>query len=167
MRFLFCLTIVLGTAALCHSATAEQAWKYSETVDELTQKNLKSLAVADETGKHFLVLQDSDGQMSMALITNGIGDAIFPDTVATQTVDVTIRGSKTKPVVIPFSTIPQNLTTAKTAMKPRPARALLSGEFVILGVNKTGKRYKFPTSGEGREGLQEALEKIAPLAESH
>lgn len=164
-----CSTLLTAPFFLCACfsvSLAEESWKYDESVDELTNESVRTLAIADETGQHFLVLNDAEGKMTLLLVTKGLGHSIFPDSVARPTVDITIRGSKTNAVVIPFSTIPQNLTTVKTAMKPGPARKLLGGEFVILGINKTGKRYKFPTSGDGREGLQEALDKIAPQEDS-
>ncbi len=166
MRLAALSVAAIVLAACVPASLAEEAWKYNESVDELTTKRVKTLAVADETGKHFLALTDSEGKMTLVLVTNGLGDAIFPDSVAQPKVDITIRGSETKSVVVPFSTIPQNLTTAKTAIKPGTARNLFGGEFVILGINKTGKRYKFPTSGDGREGLRAALDKIVPLPES-
>lgn len=156
------LAVCIQTAAFCE----EPRWQYREAKDDLTEEIVKSIAVIDETGKHVLVLSDAGGKLRLTLTTNGLGDAIFPDSVQKNTVEVTIRGSKTKAKVIPLATIPQNLTSAHVRVDPKAATEFLSGDFVIIQINKTGKRYRFPTSGEGLEGFHDAIAKVARSEES-
>jgi hypothetical protein len=56
----------------------------------------------------------------------------------------------------------------KTAGAPCSVKAakekIFAGESVTVELSKTGKRYKFPTKGQGCEGLQEAVAKAVEIA---
>jgi hypothetical protein len=160
----FVAAVVFSSACVA----AEQRWKSNESVDDINNTQVRTVAVVAEDGKSVLLLHVEEGKKSKLMLIPK--EVMFPDKTDMEAkrmhIEVALRSTKMEKPVSGLWVMPW--MDYKTAGAPCSVKAakekIFAGESVTVELSKTGKRYKFPTKGQGCEGLQEAVAKAVEIA---
>jgi hypothetical protein len=146
------------------ASPSEPRWKLTVNEDEISGETMHSLGVATDDGS-VLVLTTREGKPPLLNIMPAKRTCtIFPDgtdlTNKSMSVNVTIRSSvMKKPHSSSWQMLWMNYGQAFTPVSASLAKEVFSGDSVTVQFDKTGKRIKFRTAGEGLDGFAEALDK--------
>jgi hypothetical protein len=151
-------------AALVTPATgAEKRWKLTAEEDEISGEKMHSLAVAADDGSVLVLTTRKDKEPILTLVPAKGRVTIFPDKtdIANKAMFVNLSMRSTvmdKPHSASWRMSWMDYGKAFTTVDEELARKVLSGDSVTFQFDKMGKRIKFPTKGEGLEGLAEAID---------
>jgi hypothetical protein len=157
-------------AVFCAVASAEQQFKYQDSVDPISNEPVRSVAVNDTTGKAALVFRAENGKKpTMTLVTT---DAMFPDKVDAKSkmmgINVTFRSSvmdKPKSGVFVMPWMNYKSAACVVSNDDTLTKKIAGAETMTVQLDKTGVRYTFPLSGEGFDGFDEAIGKVSEVAD--
>lgn len=157
-------------AISCAVASAEQRFKYEDSVDPISNESVRSVAVSDTTGNAALVFRAENGKKpTMTLVTN---DTMFPDKVDAESkmmgINVTFRSNvmdkpKSGMFVMPW----MNYESAACLVSNGDTltKKIAGADTITVQLDKTRVRYTFPLSGEGFDGFDEAIGKVSEVAD--
>jgi hypothetical protein len=160
--------IVAAVAMCVAGVAAEPRWKYDEKKDDITGEKVRTVAVVADDKASMLALSVTEGKRAKLVLMPK--DVMFPDKVSAESkrmgIDVTMRSTAMdKPVAGKWTMPWMDYKSCSAATGTAFAQTkVFGGESVTFQLDKTGKRYKFMTQGEGMEGLQEAVAKVAEIA---
>lgn len=162
----------IATAAVAFSAfTAignELRWTLKEQIDDITAKKVRVVGLAGEDGKSVLVLRAEEGKRPALSVVPAM--SIFPDTTDIESkamgVEITLRSTAMEsPRSGTWRMAWMNYKSAATSLsKDEALTKVFAGDSITLQFDKTGRRFKFRTSGAECEGLKEAVAKALELA---
>ena len=164
------LVVVIACVVIGGSSVprcAEPEFKYSESVDKLTNANQRQLIVVAEDGKSTIELRQTDGKPGLQIFIDPT-KTIFPDVVDTATggsmsVSVTLRSSiMEKPTAVRCGMNMMQYDFCYFNVAPKSAQKLFSGDFITLQMARTGDVMTFPTGGDD---FNAAVSKVVAPAE--
>lgn len=149
-------------------AHAELRWKSTEAVDDISGTKVRTVAVVGEDNKSALVLRAEEGKkLTLTLVPNTV---LFPDKTDVESkvmgILITMRSTvMEKPLSGMWRMAWMDYKSASVSCKRDTAVSkVFAGDSVTVQLDKTGKRFKFATKGDGLEGLQEAVSKAVEIA---
>ena len=159
---------VCMVASLAVNAEAEQRWKYSEATDDINNTKVRTVGVVADDGKSVLLLRVEDGKRPLLMLMPN--QVMFPDkndpSAKSMGIEISMRSTAMEKPISGMWRMPW--MDYKQAQVPCDVAAaknkVFGGDSVTLQLDKAGKRFKFPTKGEGCEGLQDAVEKAVEIA---
>lgn len=162
------LLVVLVALGIAPTTLAvEQRWSYEEKEDELSGKKYRLVVIAsDDTKAAFnLFVEEGDRLARLQLVTK---EVMFPDKTnvesKTMSIAATVRSTAmSKPATGNWNMKWMNYKFAYVNVSRKSAGFCFGGDSVVIQLDKTGKRFKFPTKGEDCEGFQEAVSKVLEL----
>lgn len=158
-----CVVIGGSSVARC----AEPEFRYSESLDKLTNATQQQLIVVADDGKSTIELRQTDGKPELQIFINP-KKTIFPDVVDTATggsmsVGVTLRSSQMeKPTTVRCGMNMMDYDFCYFNVGPKSAQKLFSGDFITLQMARTGDVMTFPTGGDD---LNAAVSKVVAPAD--
>lgn len=165
----YAITAMVFAATLGQQiASGEQRWRLDENKDDISGKLVRTVAIVGEDSKSAIVIRVEEGQK--ATLTIAPADTIFPDKVDVESksmhVKVTMRSAAMEePKTVAFRMPWMNYKAASCPIsKDAAINRVFAGDSVAFQFDKTGRRYKFPTSGDDCAGLKEAVAKVLEIA---
>jgi len=162
------LLVWLVLSVFATAAHAEQRWKYTEEKDDISGKDVRIVALVASDSKSVLVVRAERGDKATLSIVPA--DTIFPDKTDVESkqmaVKVTVRSrAMAEPKSGMWRMAWMDYGSASVPVgRNGVIKDVFAGDAVSVQLDATGRRYKFPTRGDGCEGLQEAVEKVMELA---
>lgn len=162
--FLSCVGIVLVGLVSCGAAEAqEKRYRESESVDDISGESSYSVGLMGEDGKSMLVLGVRKGKQPV--LTLAPEATIFPDASDIKNkrmgVGITMRStSMPEPVTRDWTMLWMEYKSAHLVLPTELAKQVFEGDSVTFRLDKVGKRFRFLTSGDGLEGLGDAVSNV-------
>ena len=163
-KFLACVATVFGGLLFCSAIEAqEKRYRASESVDDISGETSHSVGLIGEDGKSLLLLGVRKGKQPV--LTLSPGATIFPDESdinnKRMSVDITMRSTTmAEPVTRSWRMLWMDYKSAHLMLPAELAKQVLEGESVTFRFDKVGKRFRFVTSGDGMDGLGDAVNNV-------
>lgn len=159
---------LIAVTALVTHVRAEQRWEYAEEIDDINGTKVRTVVVVGEKAASALVLRVEEGKKPTLTLVPGV--VMFPDKTDVESkvmgMEITMRSTAMeKPISGMWRMAWMDYKSASVPCgREFAVKKAFAGDSITCQLNKAGKRFKFPTKGEGLEGLQDAVAKAVEIA---